>query len=102
MSDMSAQPDPAAAPESAPMDEAGQALLQVQLDAARVTAQKAAGAVSAQEAKDFADASLKMAQAIVMLDPNRMAGGDTPEARKASTPQPATRDTDRDGKVGER
>lgn len=40
-----------------------------QLDAARLLASKAAGSVSAQEAKDFAQASFALSQAVVVLDP---------------------------------
>jgi hypothetical protein len=58
--------------------------------------------MNAGEAKDFAQATLFVAQAIITLDPTRLQGGDTPEARKAATPErPATNDADRDGRIGE-
>jgi hypothetical protein len=47
-----------------------QAVRAAQLDAALLLATKAAGAVSAQEAKDFAQASMSLAQAVVVLDPS--------------------------------
>jgi hypothetical protein len=77
---------------------------------ANTLAGKAAMAQSAAEAKDFADAALKCVQAIITLDPQRLAGGDTPDARKASVPdrpetpssgRPAVRDSDHDGRIGE-
>ena len=84
-----------------PQDALADALLQAQLDVAETLTRKAAGSSSAAEAKDFAQGALFIAQAITTLDPERMAGGETPEARKASTPTPPTRDTDRDGKTDE-
>lgn len=72
---------------------------------ANVLAGKAAMAQSAAEAKDFADGALKLVQAIITLDPTRLAGGDTPEARKASVPERpggGTGDGDKDGVVGEK
>ena len=76
---------------------------------ANTLAGKAAMAQSAAEAKDFADAALKLVQAIITLDPMRLAGGDTAETRKASMPEPprppatspGTRDRDHDGRIGE-
>lgn len=88
---------------SAPgQDQQAASLLAEQLRVAQLLTSKAAGQQSAQEAKDFAAAALSIAQAIVVLDPNRLQGGDTPEARKASVPAVPTRDTDRDGKTGEK
>ena len=52
--------------------------------AADVLAGKAAMAISAQEAKDFADGALKCVQAIITLDPARLQGGDTAQARQDS------------------
>jgi hypothetical protein len=77
--------------------------------AADILAGKAQMTDSAAEAKDFADAALKCVTAIITLDPDRLAGGDTPHGRKAAMPdrptaetgKPATRDTDRDGRIGE-
>lgn len=78
--------------------------------AADMLAAKAEMEDSAAEAKDWADAALKCVQAIVVLDPERLAGGDTPEGRKRSMPEqaqasnggkPGVRDTDGDGKIGE-
>jgi hypothetical protein len=77
-------------------------LLAAQLEVAETLVRKASGTESAAEAKDFAQASLFICQAVTTMDPDRLAGGETPEARKASTPTPPTRDTDRDGKVGEK
>jgi hypothetical protein len=76
------------------------------LDAANMCATKASGDNNAAEAKDWAAAALQFAQAIVMLDPQRLAGGDTPQGRKSSLPEPAvtppaTKDADRDGRIGE-
>jgi hypothetical protein len=76
------------------------------LDALNMCATKASADNSAAEAKDWAAASLQFAQAIVMLDPQRLAGGDTPQSRKSSLPDPAvtppaTKDADRDGRIGE-
>ncbi len=78
--------------------------------AADTLAGKAQMEMNAAEAKDWADAALKCVQAIVVLDPERLAGGDTPEGRKRSMPEqaqaanggkPGVRDTDGDGKIGE-
>jgi hypothetical protein len=76
---------------------------------ADVLAGKAAMAQSAAEAKDFADGALKCVQAIITLDPARLQGGDTAEARKESLPEPprvpdvqtGTKDADKDGKIAE-
>lgn len=66
-----------------------------------VLAGKAKMAASAQEAKDFADAALKLSQIVITLDPNRLQGGDTPQARKDSLPdRPPAKDADHDGKIG--
>lgn len=76
-------------------------LLMAQLDAAELLATKAGGASSAAEARDFAQASLFMAQAVITLDPNRLQGGDTPQARKASVPTPPPiADGNKDGVIG--
>lgn len=71
------------------------------LTAIRQMATKAAAASSAAEAKDFGNGALAFAQAIITLDPSRLAGGDTPEGRAAATPQrPPTKDGDHDGVIG--
>src|SRR5687767_2726561 len=74
------------------------------LDAAVMCGKKGAGATDAREVKEFAQSALAFAQAFAVLDPDRLQGGDTPEARvDAAPPQPtSTRDTDRDGKIGEK
>lgn len=84
-----------------PMDEAVQGI-QSMLHAINIMAQKAAASVSAAESKDFAQASLAFAQTIITLDPTRLQGGDTPDARAASTPPqlPPTKDGDHDGRIG--
>jgi len=100
---MSAQP-PQPTPEQLEAAAAGQGmtLLLAMLDTAKMVVSKARITDSAAEAKDYAQASLFLAQAIVMLDPSRIENGDDPEAKKkASTPAPPTRDTDGDGKTGE-
>lgn len=51
-------------------------------------AQKSGGASSAAEAKDFAIAAYNLAQAAVILDPARLAGGASPAAQLASVPKP--------------
>ena len=66
-----------------------------------IFAAKSRGTDSAAEAKDYMQAALFAAQAITTLDPTRIDGGNDPEAKKASTPTPPVRDTDRDGKVSE-
>ena len=90
------------APQPGPdLDALAEALLAAQLEVAETLTRKAGAAESAAEAKDFMQAQLFACQAIVTMDPERLQGGDTPEARKASTPTPPTRDTDRDGKLNE-
>jgi hypothetical protein len=108
---MSVVPMPGSAPPPVPDTQtAYDALLPRLAHTADLLAGKAAMASSAAEAKDFADGALKMAQAIITLDPERLAGGDTPDARKRSMPtppdaagktRPATGDGDHDGRVGE-
>src|SRR4051812_23817495 len=65
-------------------------------------AQAAAGEQNAAEAKDYAAAALSLAQAAITLDPSRLTGGDTPEARRDSVPPqlPPTKDGNKDGKIG--
>jgi hypothetical protein len=67
-------------------------------NAIRIAAGKAAMTQSAAEFNDFAAGCLRFAQAITVLDPLRLAGGDTPEARAAATP---ISDGDGDGVIGE-
>lgn len=69
------------------------------LASAETLARKAAGATSMAEAKDAAQAALLLAQTVITLDPTRLAGGDTPEARAAAIPPVS--DGDRDGQIGE-
>lgn len=83
-------------PPMLPVDPA--AGLSAMLRAIESVAGKAAGTDSAAEAKDFALAAQAFAGAITMLDPTRLAGGDTPEGRAASVPR---RDGDHDGTIGE-
>lgn len=76
------------------------------LRAVKVCAENSAGSQVSQESADYGTAALKFAQAVVMLDPSRLQGGDTPEARKSALPDPApnmpaTKDGDGDGEVGE-
>lgn len=95
---MSDQQGNGAAP---PVDMTGDDAARTMMDSLKVCAQKAAGVESAAEADDFAGAALKLAQAIITLDPTRLEGGDTPEARKAAVPpRPAVRDGDKDGRIG--
>lgn len=69
----------------------------------RLLAENAASDTSAAEAKDYAAAAKSLADALITLDPTRLQGGDTPDARKASVPSPPPRrDGDRDGQIGER
>jgi hypothetical protein len=70
-------------------------------------ATKAAGDDRAAEVKDYAAAALSFAQAIITLDPTRLAGGDTPDARAASMPPqqpngntPPTKDGNHNGVIG--
>lgn len=77
------------------------------LRAIRVCAEDGAAATQkdARETKELAAAALAFAQTLVVLDPTRLQGGDTPDARRASVPtppQPGVRDGDRDGRIGER
>jgi hypothetical protein len=75
--------------------------VQALLRAIRVGAEKAAAADSAAEFKDFGNGALAFAQVIITLDPTRLAGGDTPQARADATPRlPATRDGNHDGRIG--
>lgn len=71
--------------------------------AIKATADNGASDTRGAEAKDFGAAALAFAQALTTMDPERLQGGDTPTARLASvpTPLPATKDGDRDGKIGE-
>lgn len=80
----------------------GAMVLQQQQQTLLLLTRKSGMPESGPEAKAFADAALAIAQAIVVLDPDRLQGGDTAEARKASVPKVPTRDTDRDGKTGEK
>lgn len=98
MTDMQAPPMAAPVPEAPdPVYEAGEAILHALTTCAR----KVAGEGSAAEAKDYAASALSLAQALITLDPTRLAGGDTPEAREASVPKPPpTSDGDRDGRIG--
>jgi hypothetical protein len=50
-------------------------LLQAQLEVAETLTRKAAGSESAAEAQAFADAALKLAQAVIILDPSLSQGG---------------------------
>lgn len=73
------------------------------LRAIRVCAEDgtAAAGKDPRETKELAQAAQAFAQTLVLLDPTRLAGGDTPEARLASVPTPPpTRDGDHDGKIG--
>jgi len=79
----------------------GVQLLEGMLQSAAIVTSKARGTDSAAEAKDFAQSALLFAQAITTLDPTRIDNGNDPDAKKASTPTPPVRDTDRDGKTGE-
>jgi hypothetical protein len=65
-------------------------------------AAKARGTDSAAEAKDFMAGALSGAQVLVQLDPNRLAGGDTPQGRAASVPVQTGKDGDKDGLVNEK
>jgi hypothetical protein len=69
------------------------------ISAMGLCAKKAGAEDNAAEAKDYAAAAQSLAQALVVLDPSRLQGGDTPDARAASVP--ATSDGDHDGRVGE-
>jgi hypothetical protein len=93
-------PEAGLPPEQAPVeppleDVPGRAEME---NAIRQGASKAAMASSGAEFNDFAAGVLRFAQAITVLDPLRLAGGDTPEARAAATP---IADGDGDGVVGE-
>lgn len=73
------------------------------LDAVEQMARRASGTDVPAEAQKLMSAALAGSQAYAVLDPERITGGDTPEARKASVPTPApTRDSDQDGKLGEK
>lgn len=78
-------------------------VLNALLIAIKRSAEDGAGAQDQRETKECAQAAQAYAQAYVILDPTRLQGGDTPEARVSATPPqvPATRDGDRDGQVGE-
>lgn len=75
-------------------------VLEELLRAVKVLAENAQSEPSAAEAKDYGQAALAFAQAHITLDPDRLVGGDTPEARVAAAPP--TRDGDRDGQIGEK
>lgn len=76
-------------------------LINALLAAIRSGSEKAAAATSAAEYNDFAKGALGFAQTIITMDPSRLAGGDTPEARAAAAPKlPPTKDGDKDGKIG--
>jgi hypothetical protein len=66
-------------PQQPPVDPKGplsEALLQAQqLEVAETLTRKAAGTESAAEAQAFADAALKLAQAVIILDPSLSQGG---------------------------
>lgn len=66
------------------------------------SAENGAMASDQRETKECAQAAQAYAQAFVILDPTRLQGGDTPEARVAATPVQPQRDGDRDGQVGEK
>lgn len=69
--------------------------------AAKVAAENAASSQISQEHADYATASLKFVQAVTALDPARLQGGDTPDARRASVPEPPpVKDGDGDGEIG--
>ena len=71
------------------------------LRAIQWSAQMASGAKDAREVRECGQAALTFAQAVITLDPTRLAGGDTPEGRAAATPQrPPMSDGDRDGIIG--
>lgn len=101
--------DPTRPPSPGSTELAHEVLLPRFTSAADQLAAKAAMSGSGAEAKDYAKAALDCVTAIITLDPERLAGGDTPQGRKSATPdparaetgKPATRDTDRDGKIGE-
>lgn len=94
---MSQDPEQAAPPQ---VDEAAQGIVSM-LHAILIVAGKAAMAESAAEANDFGKAALAFAQAIITLDPTRLAGGDTPEARAAAAPtRPPVKDGNHNGIIG--
>lgn len=78
------------------------ALTNALMAACRTCAQRAtSGGEDGRDVKDNATAALALAQALITLDPTRLQGGDTPEARAAAAPRlPATSDGDHDGVVG--
>lgn len=97
------------APPPPPPTPAVQDAIDAQLLAAATLAEKSMGQTAAQEAKDFAQASLFLSQAVVTLHPNppqpvtgRVPGGPGPTgpARTDSIPKPplpSVRDSNKDG-----
>lgn len=59
------------------------------LRAIQRAAEDSAGADNSQEVSDYGRGALAFAQTAVLLDPNRLAGGATPDAQAASAPTPA-------------
>lgn len=101
---MSAGPDPAmnGAP-SVMRPGTLEGAMSAALDAVEQLARKASGADNPAEAQKLMSGALAGAQAFAVLDPNRLVGGDTPEARRDSVPEPSgTKDADRDGRIGEK
>jgi len=85
--------------------------MQVFRDSAKSLATKAQAATDSREAKDFAQGALFLAEALVVLDPTRLAGGVHPQAQRvAQTGQDVARsvraglppltDRNHDGKIG--
>jgi hypothetical protein len=72
---VSAVPLPVPQPPVDPKGPLSAALLQAQLEVAETLTRKAAGTESAAEAQAFADAALKLAQAVIILDPSLSQGG---------------------------
>lgn len=110
---MSAVPMPGAQPAPGVTTEVAYSALTPRLaQTADLLAGKASMATSGAEAKDFSNAALMMVQAIITLDPSRLAGGDTPAGRLASMPEPprpapggkaqGASDGNRDGKIGQK
>lgn len=104
MTDTSAGPQPGAVLSDGTRVEDPLVAANMLLRAVRICASKAAGEHRAAEAKDYGLAALQFAQAIITLDPTRLAGGDTPQARAAATPQqpakPPVKDGNRNGVIG--
>lgn len=74
-------------------------VMQAMLRAAKAAAENAATAQDTREMDEAAKAAKNFSEAYAILDPTRLEGGDTPEARKeAAPPRPMPRDGDSDGK----